>query len=66
MVLQPPLVQLKELSSCMSYYGPGWTLGRDCRVEAVQDELAALVKWQQLLDTAPGEIPLIPLQISGF
>lgn len=53
-VLQPPLVQLKELSSCMSYYGPGWTLGRDCRVEYVQNELETLIKWQQLLDTAPG------------
>ncbi|EED21287.1 adenylate cyclase, putative [Talaromyces stipitatus ATCC 10500] len=53
-VLQPPLVQLKELSSCMSYYGPGWSLGRDCRVEAVQNELETLIKWQQLLDTAPG------------
>lgn len=53
-VLQPPLVQLKELSSCMSYYGPGWSLGRDCRVEYVQNELETLIKWQQLLDTAPG------------
>jgi hypothetical protein len=53
-VLQPPLVQLKELSSCMSYYGPGWSLGRDCRVESVQNELETLIKWQQLLDAAPG------------
>ena len=53
-VLQPPLVQLKELSACMSYYGPGWSLGRDCRVETVQNELETLIKWQQLLDTAPG------------
>ncbi|OKL63828.1 hypothetical protein UA08_01092 [Talaromyces atroroseus] len=53
-VLQPPLLQLKELSSCMSYYGPGWSLGRDCRVDSVQDELTTLMKWQQLLDTAPG------------
>ncbi|KAF3391838.1 hypothetical protein DPV78_010707 [Talaromyces pinophilus] len=53
-VLQPPLVQLRELSTCMSYYGPGWSLGRDCRVESVQNELETLTKWQQLLDTAPG------------
>ncbi|KAL3708379.1 hypothetical protein TMatcc_006363 [Talaromyces marneffei ATCC 18224] len=53
-VLQPPLLQLKELSSCMSYYGPGWSLGRDCRVDSVQNELDTLIKWQQLLDTAPG------------
>lgn len=53
-VLQPPLVQLRELSTCMSYYGPGWSLGRDCRVEFVQNELETLIKWQQLLDTAPG------------
>lgn len=53
-VLQAPLVQLRELSSCMSYYGPGWSLGRDCRVDAVQNELETLIKWQQLLDTAPG------------
>lgn len=53
-VLRPPLVQLKELSACMSYYGPGWSLGRDCRVESVQNELETLIKWQQLLDTAPG------------
>lgn len=54
-VLQPPLAQLKELSSCMSYYGPGWSLGRDCKAESVQTELETLGKWQQLLDTAPGE-----------
>lgn len=53
-VLQPPLVQLRELSACMSYYGPGWSLGRDCRVDFVQNELETLIKWQQLLDTAPG------------
>lgn len=53
-VLQPPLAQLKELSSCMAYYGPGWSLGRDCRIDSVQNELETLLKWQQLLDSAPG------------
>jgi hypothetical protein len=64
-VLQPPLLQLKELSSCMSHYGPGFSLGRDCRVESVQNELATLIKWQQLLDTAPGEKLCVSLK-GGF
>jgi hypothetical protein len=53
-LLRPPLIQLKELSGCRSHYGEGWSLGRDCKVEEVQHDLATLIGWQQLFDTAPG------------
>jgi hypothetical protein len=54
-LILPPLAQLKELSSCKSHYGDGWSLGRDCKVDAVQDEVTTLIGWQQLFDTAPGK-----------
>jgi MFS family permease len=53
-LLISPLTQLKEVSVCRSYYGPGWSLGRDCNVEPVQNGLATLIGWQQLFDYLPG------------
>ncbi|KAH8698957.1 putative adenylate cyclase [Talaromyces proteolyticus] len=53
-VLQAPLIQLKEDSVCMAEYGSSRSLGEDCKVQAVQDEVTTLTSWQQLFDTAPG------------
>lgn len=53
-LLVAPLAQLKEVALCKSYYGPGWSLGRDCSVEPVQSALEALIGWQQLFDCLPG------------
>ncbi|KAL1962388.1 hypothetical protein VTN77DRAFT_9727 [Rasamsonia byssochlamydoides] len=53
-LLVAPLTHLKELALCKSYYGPSWSLGRDCRVEPVQSGLETLIGWQQLFDCLPG------------
>lgn len=53
-LLVAPLAQLKEVALCKSYYGPGWSLGRDCSVEPVKSALEALIGWQQLFDCLPG------------
>lgn len=39
----------------MAEYGTAGSLGEDCKVQAVQDEVTTLTQWQQLFDTGPGE-----------
>jgi hypothetical protein len=55
-VLRAPFIQLREDSTCMAEYGTAGSLGEDCKVQAVQDEVTTLTQWQQLFDTGPGEL----------
>ncbi|CRG89389.1 putative protein Rv1510/MT1558/MT1560 [Talaromyces islandicus] len=53
-VLRAPFIQLREDSTCMAEYGTAGSLGEDCKVQEVQDEVTTLTQWQQLFDTGPG------------